>query len=243
MAGQDFELLQQPASAWRNDPRWGLIWKRANTLDAWGGIATRGELAIGNFDPVGPPSLYELRATLTYGPDDPAWPHGVDGMLKVKILSRVGYANHALICDLDNGMNIIIPGGVITVSVQQDQPISRYVDSISISIARSYGAKANATYSVFLAGIPAPGLPLGYLMTLAYVPEHAKRMRVSVPTNSGNVYVQWMCHSGPSLAIYDSGTHPEMLGVEGIPIPPNAEYCQIGYTPGPGGSVATFVIE
>lgn len=236
-------ILENPATNWMNDSRWGHAWKRPDPqiLPGWGGLGTRESVTLCEAIPSGPPQLYEVRFGLTWAQDDPTWVPGVcDGLIQVEITSGVGSTTQRFVCDIGTGTSVVVPGGTVTIVAKQRSSMSRYIDTISASIAKAAGARSVATYSHVLVTAPDPVIP-GYFDELVTIPDRAVSLRVHAKRAAKSVVVNFQGHDGTVISVYDSGSTPEVCGSNGVPVPPNCDKVLVCVGAGEA-AIAQFVL-
>lgn len=242
MTQSDLRVFGTPGSEWnRGQLTWGSTYNPSPNdpgLSVFGGIGVVNE-DRGAFTLIGegPPKLYELRISTTWGADAAA--PGV-GLLKARVTSGVGAARHQITCDIGNGAAILVPSGTITVGYFQTDRIKAQVQSIQASIAIGSGEpRAEVTDSYFRVGVAAgPFLSWGDL-----VPRHVKAVRIGCNRAAGNVILIFANDLGGTVGQFDTGTDPELVK-SSVPVPPEARSFGVLYPVGmPNPPVVTWILD
>jgi len=241
MAGDRIIIEESPATEWTNNSRWGrtVTFNPAQAIPAWGGIGTTDWITVIEAIPAGSPQLYEVRFGVQWAALAPGVVPNFLGMLEAKITSGVGSATQTMLCDVRCGTAVLVPGGTITAGIRQRGAIEYFIESVSVTVARAQVSLENPTYSLPNVNAVFDALS-GYFVETLQLPARSTRLRLSGYVSLKVPYVEFTTATGFVVAAYDAGTYPELMGMQGVPVPPVATNA-IVY--GEGNLCSTFVLS
>lgn len=221
MGDRDLTVYGLPGSQWaRGQLEWGcgLPFGRTRAgMSANGGTGEVGRFwSMGQLFGDGPPVLYEVRFSPLWD-EAPVRPPGT-GLLKAQVTVGVGAARHKITCDCELGQALVLPAGIIGVDIYQTGTMARALDSVNVSIARAMSSKTGATDSYVY-----QGTPTGATFTFGGpVPAHAVGVKLTAWRILGNHAIRFLDQFANIIAEYDTGTDPELVGRQGVPVPRGA---------------------
>lgn len=237
-------VVEPVTSTWQGNTRFGIFWTRpSHFITTVGGICSNDRIMIGEFTANGPPRPRLLSVSPRWGAIS-GFGGNNEGQLLAHITSTVGSASHQYVCDLFSG-EIVIPGGKLSVQVQQVGQMHRMLDRLDVSISDANGSALGATYSVTAPlNDPAPGteFPLTYGSFTGALPDRSRSARIVGLRNTGSYNLAFRNALNVAIAAFDSAVDG-LFSAEGVPVPIGATQFVVTGPPSPVAPTVQFQLR
>jgi hypothetical protein len=223
MAAPKYDIELVPSAKWSGVPQWGQSWSSPAGVRGLG--AQGAEVTVGNFEPLGLPSVHTLyftrRTKDTVGLGGPA-----EGQLIARVLVGCGGGMHQLELDWRHGAVISAP--MTSCNVTAVQIDGTLADEVVLGVSMAKGSAPTRATRTFH----------GLGTVTCVVPAHATKLNVFSDRDTGDVLVQAFDLSAfPLLARWRLSTDPQLMH-DGVCLPARAYTVSAIPQVGPGQAIS-----
>lgn len=234
----------EPITTTFAEERFGKFWVRpAYQASPVGGICTDQRTVIAELTPNGPPCPRLITISPRWGGPS-GYGGNNEGQLLAYITASVAKASHLYVCDLFSG-SIVVPGGKLSIAMQQVGLMHRLLNRLDISVSDANGIALGATYSLtaeLTAAAPGTEFPLVYRSFTGPLPERARSARLVSLRNTGSFNLAFLNYLNVAIAAFDSAVD-DLFSSAGVSVPIGATQFVVTGPPSPVAPVVQFQLS